>query len=208
MSSVLQDSLSGIKVVKAFAHESQTQEKFETAHMTLRKGNLLIQDTWNLRWSVIGSVPRFMQLALFLVGGNRVMAGDISLGTLVAVVSLSLLLLGAMNSLGSQLNGFSQTATAATRIFELLDEPVVLNPRSSISDTFNSNSTKSRSPHWNCTGDIEYQQINFSYPSSKHNALTGINLKIPAGSSLAVVGATGSGKTTLLQLLGRFYDPT
>ena len=208
MSSVLQDSLSGIKVIKAFAHEAQTQTTFESAHMTLRKGNLLIQDTWNLRWSMIGSVPRFMQLGLFLVGGYRVMAGDISLGTLVAVISLSLLLLGAMNSLGSQLNGFSQTATAATRIFELLDEPPVLNPRSPIKDTLNSNSTESRSPHWNCTGDIEYQQINFSYASAKHNALTGINLKIPAGSSLAVVGATGSGKTTLLQLLGRFYDPT
>ncbi len=208
MSSVLQDSLSGIKVVKAFAHESQTQETFESTHMTLRRGNLLIQDTWNLRWSVIGSVPRFMQLGLFLVGGYRVMAGDISLGTLVAVISLSLLLLGAMNSLGSQLNGFSQTATAATRIFELLDEPAVRNPPSPIMDAFNSNSTKSESEHWSCTGDIEYQQIDFSYASAKHNALTGINIKIPAGSSLAVVGATGSGKTTLLQLLGRFYDPT
>ncbi len=208
MSSVLQDSLSGIKVVKAFAHESQTQETFESTHMTLRRGNLLIQDTWNLRWSVIGSVPRFMQLGLFLVGGYRVMAGDISLGTLVAVISLSLLLLGAMNSLGSQLNGFSQTATAATRIFELLDEPAVRNPPSPIMDAFNSNRTKSESEHWSCTGDIEYQQIDFSYASAKHNALTGINIKIPAGSSLAVVGATGSGKTTLLQLLGRFYDPT
>ena len=208
MSSVLQDSLSGIKVVKAFAHESQTQETFESTHMTLRRGNLLIQDTWNLRWSVIGSVPRFMQLSLFLFGGYRVMAGDISLGTLVAVISLSLLLLGAMNSLGSQLNGFSQTATAATRIFELLDEPTVRNPPSPIMETFNSNSTKSRSEHWSCTGDIEYQHIDFSYASAKHSALTGINIKIPAGSSLAVVGATGSGKTTLLQLLGRFYDPT
>ena len=208
MSSVLQDSLSGIKVIKAFAHEAQTQTTFETAHMTLRKGNLLIQDTWNLRWSVIGSVPRFMQLGLFLVGGYRVMAGDISLGTLVAVISLSLLLLGAMNSLGSQLNGISQTATAATRIFELLDEPAVHNPPSPIMEAFNSNSTKSGSEHWSCTGDIEYQQINFSYASAKHNALTNINIKISAGSSLAVVGATGSGKTTLLQLLGRFYDPT
>ena len=208
MSSVLQDSLSGIKVVKAFAHESQTQETFESTHMTLRRGNLLIQDTWNLRWSVIGSVPRFMQLGLFLFGGYRVMAGDISLGTLVAVISLSLLLLGAMNSLGSQLNGFSQTATAATRIFELLDEPTVRNPPSPITETFDSNTTKSWSEHWSCTGDIEYQHIDFSYASAKHSALTGINVKIPAGSSLAVVGATGSGKTTLLQLLGRFYDPT
>lgn len=208
MSSVLQDSLSGIKVVKAFAHESKTQQTFETAHMTFRKGNLIIQDTWNLRWFVIGSVPRFMQLGLFLVGGYRVMAGEISLGTLVAVVSLSLLLLGAMNSLGSQLNGFSQTATAATRIFELLDEPAVLDLPSHITAADSRDGSNSHSPHWNCAGNIEYQQVHFSYPASKTNALTGINLRIPAGSSLAVVGATGSGKTTLIQLLGRFYDPS
>ncbi len=206
MSSVLQDSLSGIKVVKAFAHELSTQESFELAHMTVRKGNLLIQDTWNLRWCVIGSVPRFMQLGLFLLGGYRVMAGDISLGTLVAVVTLSLLLLGAMNSLGSQLNGFSQTATAATRIFELLDEPGVLNEPSKTS--VSAIATSGHPLHWSCTGDIEYQQVHFSYPASKAAALTGINIKIPAGSSLAIVGATGSGKTTLLQLLGRFYDPS
>lgn len=206
MSSVLQDSLSGIKVVKAFAHESKTQQTFETAHMKLRKGHLIIQDTWNLRWFLIGSVPRFMQLGLFLVGGYRVMAGEISLGTLVAVVSLSLLLLGAMNSLGSQLNGFSQTATAATRIFELLDEPGVLTSPSKTTE--GAISTSAHPLHWSCTGDIEYHQIHFSYPASKSHALTGINIKIPAGSSLAIVGATGSGKTTLLQLLGSFYDPT
>ena len=206
MSSVLQDSLSGIKVVKAFAHESETQKTFESAHMNLRKGNLIIQDTWNLRWFVIGSVPRFMQLGLFLVGGYRVMADEISLGTLVAVVSLSLLLLGAMNSLGSQLNGFSQTATAATRIFELLDEPGILNQPSK--PTFSATSTRGHPVHWSCTGDIEYQHVHFSYPASKADALTAINIKIPAGSSLAIVGATGSGKTTLLQLLGCFYDPT
>lgn len=207
MSSVLQDSLSGIKVVKAFAHETQTQETFESAHITVRKGNLIIQDTWNLRWFVIGSVPRFMQLGLFLLGGYRVMAGEISLGTLVAVVSLSLLLLGAMNSLGSQLNGFSQTATAATRIFELLDEPAVLNTPGHITFANHKDASNPYSHHWKCAGNIEYQDVHFSYPASKTNALTGINLRITAGSSLAVVGATGSGKTTLLQLLGRFYDP-
>ena len=208
MSSVLQDSLSGIKVVKAFAHESQTQIKFETAHLTARNGNLLIQDTWNLRWFVIGSVPRFMQLGLFLVGGYRVMAGEISLGTLVAIVSLSLLLLGAMNSLGSQLNGFSQTATAATRIFELLDEPAVLNAPASIKFAPSSATSFSNNLHWTCDGKIEYRAINFAYPSSITNAITDVNLNIPAGSSLAVVGATGSGKTTLIHMIGRFYDPS
>ena len=208
MSSVLQDSLAGIKVVKAFAHELHTQNKFQTEHLVLRKGNLLIHDTWNIRWFVIGSVPRFMQLGLFLAGGYRVMAGDISLGTLVAVVSLSLLLLGAMNSLGSQLNGFSQTATAATRIFELLDEPAILNVPSSIQFAPISGTSNSNKSHWTCTGEIEYRGIHFAYPNSQTNALTNINLNIPAGSSLAVVGATGSGKTTLIQLIGRFYDPS
>lgn len=162
MSSVLQDSLSGIKVVKAFAHETQTQETFESAHITVRKGNLIIQDTWNLRWFVIGSVPRFMQLGLFLLGGYRVMAGEISLGTLVAVVSLSLLLLGAMNSLGSQLNGFSQTATAATRIFELLDEPAVLNTPGHITFANHKDASNPYSQHWKCAGNIEYQDVHFS----------------------------------------------
>lgn len=147
-----------------------------------------------------------MQLGLFLAGGYRVMAGEISLGTLVAVVSLSLLLLGAMNSLGSQLNGFSQTATAATRIFELLDEHGILNQPSKM--TVSAITTSGHPLHWSCTGEIEYQRVHFSYPASKAEALTGINIKIPAGSSLAIVGATGSGKTTLLQLLGCFYNPT
>ena len=95
-----------------------------------------------------------------------------------------------------------------TEIFQGLAVNAPRSPRLKYSNDPPANSTESRSPHWNCTGDIEYQQINFSYATAKHNALTGINLKIPAGSSLAVVGATGSGKTTLLQLLGRFYDPT
>ena len=149
-----------------------------------------------------------MQLGLFLVGGYRVMAGEISLGTLVAVVSLSLLLLGAMNSLGSQLNGFSQTATAATRIFELLDEPAVLNAPGSITFAPISATSPSNNLHWTCNGNIEYRAINFAYPSSITNAITDVNLNIPAGSSLAVVGATGSGKTTLIHMIGRFYDPS
>ncbi len=67
-----------------------------------------------------------MQLCLIFIGGYRVMNGEISLGTLVAVLSLSLLLLGAVNALGTQLNSVSQTATAAVRIFELLDEPLTI----------------------------------------------------------------------------------
>jgi ATP-binding cassette, subfamily B, multidrug efflux pump len=196
MSATLQDSLAGIKVVKAFAQEGQEEEKFGNAELAVRDGNREISDRWNKRWVFIGSLPRFMQLGLILIGGYRVMDGDITLGTLVAVLNLSLLLLGAVNGLGVQLNSFSQTATASVRIFELLDEPT----------TIASPSNPVTPPAWQ--GGIEYRDVSFAYPTSKAKTLKEINLRVPAGSSLAVVGATGSGKSTLIHLIGRFYDPT
>lgn len=203
LSAKLQDSLSGIKVVKAFAQEAQEMGKFLSVDKDVRSGFLNIGDTWNIRWVVIGSLPRFMQLGLILVGGYRVMDGEISIGTLVAILSLSMLLLGAVNGLGTQLNAFSQTATAAVRIFELLDEPLrIESPKDSKGQPIG----KIEGFEWK--GEIEYRDVNFLYPTSKAKTLSEINLHVPAGSSLAVVGATGSGKSTLIHLIGRFYDPT
>jgi ATP-binding cassette, subfamily B, multidrug efflux pump len=198
MSATLQDSLAGIKVVKAFAQEEQEQEKFSRAEQAVRDGNREIGDMWNKRWAVIGSLPRFMQLGIFLIGGYRVMEGEISMGTLVAVLSLSLLLLGAVNGLGAQLNAFSQTATASVRIFELLDEAV----------TIAAPPQAQHLPAQAWRGKIEYRNVSFAYPTSKAKTLANVNLHVPAGSSLAVVGPTGSGKSTLIHLIGRFYDPT
>jgi len=208
MSGTLQDSLAGIKVVKAFAQEEQEESKFDAVQKTVRNGSLLINDTWNKQWAVIGSIPRFMQLGLILVGGYRVMNGEISLGTLVAVLSLSLLLLGAVNALGQQLNNFSQTATASVRIFELLDEPVTIQSPVPSPDPVGARHlpTSRRPEEWR--GEIEYKNVSFIYPTAKAKTLIDVNLHIPAGSSLAVVGATGSGKSTLIHLIGRFYDPT
>ena len=149
-----------------------------------------------------------MQLGLLLIGGYRVMDGQITLGTLVAVLSLSLLLLGAVNALGTQLNSVSQTATAAVRIFELLDEPVTIQSPVPSSDPVAAEykPIPRRPEEWR--GEIIYKDVSFIYPTAKAKTLIDINLRIPAGSSLAVVGATGSGKSTLIHLIGRFYDPT
>lgn len=208
MSATLQDNLAGIKVVKAFAQEDQAQGRFQDVQVAVRSGSLSITDLWSKRWALIGSVPRFMQLGLILVGGQRVMQGEISLGTLVAVLSLSLLLLGAVNALGTQLNNVSQTATAAVRIFELLDEPLTIQSPVPPSDPVAAQSLPilRRVDEWR--GEIEYKDVSFIYPTAKAKTLIDINLHIPAGSSLAVVGATGSGKSTLIHLIGRFYDPT
>jgi ATP-binding cassette subfamily B multidrug efflux pump len=197
LSSTLQDSLSGVKVVKSFAQETQEEGKFDAAVQAVMKGNLEIQDSWNKKWVFVGSIGRFMQIALLGIGGYRVMNGDISIGTLVALVSLSMLLLGAINALGTQLNAFSQTATASVRIFELLDEPVTIRtPRDGGVEI----------PA--LRGEIEFRNVSFAYATSKAHVLKDIDLHVPAGSSLALVGATGAGKSTLINLLGRYYDPS
>lgn len=207
MSAALQDNLAGIKVVKAFAQEEQAQGRFQEVQGEVRTGSLTITDLWSKRWALIGSIGRFMQLALLLVGGYRVMDGVITLGTLVAVVSLSLLLLGAVNALGTQLNSVSQTATAAVRIFELLDEPITIQSPAPSEDPVAAESKPiPRIDEWR--GEITYKDVSFIYPTAKARTLIDINLHIPAGSSLAVVGATGSGKSTLIHLIGRYYDPT
>jgi ATP-binding cassette subfamily B multidrug efflux pump len=197
MSATLQDSLAGVKVVKAFAQEAQEEGKFMAAVAKVRAGSLNINDLWNRRWAVIGSIGRFMQLLMIGIGGYMVMGGDLSLGALVAAISLSMLLLGAVNALGTQLNAFSQTATAAVRIFELLDEPVAIK----------SPAQPQPLPR-PLKGEVVFDHVSFSYPTSKARTLQDVTLRIPAGSSLAVVGATGSGKSTLVHLIGRFYDPT
>ncbi|MCW5850003.1 MAG: ABC transporter ATP-binding protein [Anaerolineae bacterium] len=201
LSANLQDSLAGIKVVKAFAQEAQEQAKFDTVALQVRDGNLQVQDTWSKRWAVIGSLGRFMQLALIGVGGLRVMNDEMTLGTLIAVISLSMLLLGAVNALGTQLNAFSQTSTAAVRIFELLDEPVTIQspaPRASAP----------QGPPTVTRGDVDFDDVSFAYPTSNAKALHEVTLHVPAGGSLAIVGETGSGKSTLVHLMGRFYDVT
>lgn len=209
MSATLQDSLSGIKVVKAFAQEDQARGKFEEVQQAVRLGSLGISDAWSKRWAIIGSLPRFMQLGLILVGGYQVMDGEITLGTLVAILNLSLLLMGAVNALGTQLNSFSQTATAAVRIFELMDEQVSIHsPDDKTTVRVSETEKTGQGTETVIRGDIEYRDVSFSYPTSIAKTLKDINLHIPAGSSLAVVGATGSGKSTLIHLIGRFYDPT
>ncbi len=209
MSATLQDSLSGIKVVKAFAQEDQARGKFDEVQQAVRLGSLGISDAWSKRWAIIGSLPRFMQLGLILVGGYQVMDGEITLGTLVAILNLSLLLMGAVNALGTQLNSFSQTATAAVRIFELMDERVAIHsPGAEKTVRVSATGQTPTTSETAIRGDIEYRNVNFSYPTSIAKTLKEVNLHIPAGSSLAVVGATGSGKSTLIHLIGRFYDPT
>ena len=195
-SGVLQDSLSGIKVVKSFAQEPQEQGKYEKEIKELRRLNLLANQRWHTRYPFIGALGRLMQLVLIVVGGYQVINGAISLGTLVASISFTSFMLGSANALGTQLTALGQTSTAAVRIFEMLDEPVRIK------------SPEHPAKLGEIHGDVRFEGVSFKYTTAKANALKNVVLHVPAGTSLALVGATGAGKSTLVHLIGRFYDPT
>ncbi|HEY3288694.1 MAG TPA: ABC transporter ATP-binding protein [Anaerolineae bacterium] len=195
-SSVLQDSLSGVKVVKSFAQEEQEQAKYEKSVNELRRLNVLANRRWYTRFPYIAAVPRLMQLTLIIIGGYQVINGGITLGTLVASISYTSLMLGAANSLGTQLTALGQTSTAAVRIFEMLDEPVRIK------------TPEHPEKLGEMRGDVRYDNVSFKYATAKAHAIKNISLHVPAGSSLALVGATGAGKSTFVNLIGRFYDPT
>jgi ABC-type multidrug transport system fused ATPase/permease subunit len=137
-----------------------------------------------------------MQLSLIIIGGYQVINGSITLGTLVASISYTSLMLGAANSLGTQLTALGQTSTAAVRIFEMLDEPVRIK------------TPEHPEKLGDMRGDVRYDNVSFKYATAKAHAIKNISLHVPAGSSLALVGATGAGKSTFVNLIGRFYDPT
>ena len=196
VSATLQDSLSGIKVVKAYAQEQQELGKFTIAIDRQKAINFLGNWTWNTRFPFVNSLQRFMVIALLAVGGLRVMNGEITLGTLVAALSFGGLLMVPFAQLGQQLTTVGQTAAAALRIFRLLDEPIGIQ------------SPEFPKPMTDVRGEIEFKHVTFRYAGSTTRALDDINLLIPAGTSLALVGTTGSGKTSLAQLIGRLYDPT
>lgn len=196
VNATLQDSISGIKVVKAFAQEPQEFGKFDRDIRVLRDLNVRANFVWNTRNPWVSGIARVMQLAIIGVGGLRVMSGDITLGTLVAGLGFAGLLVAPVQQLGQQLTALGQTAGAALRIFETLDEPVTIK-----------SPAHPRAPGA-LRGDVAYRGVSFRYPGVTARALADIDVSVPAGSSLALVGATGSGKSTLALLVGRYYDPT
>jgi ABC-type multidrug transport system fused ATPase/permease subunit len=138
-------------------------------------------------------LPNLGLAIVLLVGGRQVMHGSLSLGDFTAFSTYLLMMIGPMRMLGVSL-GMAQRATASgARLFEILDrEPGIVG---------------AGAPLPAGRGNVELRDVSFGYGNGP-NALRDVSLTVPAGSTVALVGATGSGKTTLVQLLSRLYDPT
>jgi len=191
----VEENVSGVRVVKAFAAEERQLTRFR--HSVARVFDESMRST-RLRAfynPFIGFLPNLGLAVVLVVGGRRVIGGTLSLGEFTAFYAYLLMLIGPMRQLGVAL-GLAQRATASgARLFELLDRPSELR------------SPARPRPLPAGAGRVELRGVTFAYPHGPP-ALRGVDFVVEAGTTVALVGATGSGKTTLVQLLPRLYDVT
>jgi ATP-binding cassette, subfamily B, bacterial len=192
----VEESALGIRVIKSYGRRPQMLASFTRDASVLRGAELTKIRTLAGFWALLEGLP---QLLLAGVAGGGVFAaahGTLSAGQLVAFLTLYLRLIWPMIALGWLLALTQEAASAARRIFEVLDE------QPSIVDR-----PLPKTP-WSNERGLEFLQVRFRYPDAHDDVLQGVELTIHDGETMALVGATGSGKTTLLELVPRLYDVT
>jgi ABC-type multidrug transport system fused ATPase/permease subunit len=192
----VEENVSGVRVVKAFAAEDRQLERFRGSVLRVFDQSMIANRLRAFYNPFIGFLPNLGLAVILLVGGRQVINGTLTLGDFTAFYTYLLMLISPMRQLGVVL-GLSQRATASgARVFELLDrEPRIVSPAGA-------------PPLPEGRGRVELRGVRFAYEGAPGPALQDIDLTVEAGTTVALVGATGSGKSTLVRLLGRLYDVT
>ena len=191
----IEESALGIRAIKSFGRRDLFFSRYDAKAVKLRTLQLRQIRTLAQIWALIIAQPQTVLALITLFGVAAVASGHLSLGTLVAFVALYQMLVWPIESSGWLLAASQEANTAAERIFEVLDtEPTIREPAAV------------KAPQG--SGRIVFENVGFSYPGSDAPLLTGINLALEPGETLAIVGPTGCGKTTLTALVPRLYDVT
>ena len=190
----VEENVSGIRVVKAFAAEPRQLERFDGTVGRVFDQSMIATRLRAFYNPFIGFLPSVGLAVILLVGGRMVIDGRLSLGDFTAFYTYLLMLIGPMRSLGMALGMAQRAVASGMRLFELLDrEPRLVSPPGA-------------PPLPDGAGRVELTAVTFQYESAPRPALCDVDLVVEAGTTVALVGATGSGKTTLVQLLPRLYD--
>jgi len=190
-----EESVSGVRVIKAFAREEHMLRRFRRSVNRVFDQNVYSTRLRAFYNPLIGFLPNFGLAVVLLVGGNQVINGTLTLGEFTAFYTYVVMLTGPMRTLGIAL-GMSQRAIASgNRLFEILDrEPTISSPPGA-------------GPLPAGGGRVEIDDVSLQYAGAE-DALSGVDLDVAAGRVVALVGPSGSGKTSLVALLARLYDPT
>jgi ATP-binding cassette, subfamily B, bacterial len=225
LATYVEEAATGIRVLKALGrggeaatrHGGQATEVFGTE---LAKARL--RSTF---WAGLDLIPNAMIGVLLLLGALAVGRHELTLGGLVAFIALTLMLVWPIESMGYILAGGQEAATAAQRVYEILDtEPSITSParrtaspggrppgtpRSPLRAEAGAAGRMRRSSHRSAhPARLVFDRVGFRYPGAEHALLRGVSLTVQPGQTMVLVGATGAGKTTLLQLVPRLADVT
>ena len=205
LSTRAQENLTGVRVVRAYAQEKPEIEAFDLANRDYVNRNIKLIGAWSMFFPFLTALIGVTFVILIGKGGIQVIDNRISVGTLWAFYAFLVQLVWPMIALGWVTNIFQRSAASMGRLNYILHAEPSINDSSA-----QASSTTKAEPE--IRGEIEFRNLTFTYPTSGNAdgrgepVLRDINLRVPAGSTLAVVGPTGSGKSTLAALISRLWE--
>ncbi|HEY7047480.1 MAG TPA: ABC transporter ATP-binding protein [Jatrophihabitantaceae bacterium] len=195
LATAVEESALGIRVIKSYGRRPQMLASFKKDAGGLRRAELTKIGTLAKFWAVLEGQPQLILAGVTCGGVLAAAHGAMTLGQLVAFLTLYLRLIWPIISLGWLLAITEEAASASRRIFDVLDtDPAITDP------------TRPQTRPSEAT--VRFHDVRFRYPEASEDVLYGVNLEIRDGETMALVGATGSGKTTLTELVPRLYDVT
>ncbi len=194
MTTVAEENIVGVNVIKAFAQEPQEEEKFARRNEAVFAESVRATRQRAFYVPLLSFLPILAQAAVLLVGGHRVIAGDLMVGEFIAINVYVLMLVMPLRMLGMWIGTSQRAVASGERIFEVLDE---------VEDVTNAPDAKPLPPG---EGHVRFDHVTFGYEPERP-VLHEVDLEVEAGRTIALIGHTGSGKTTLTSLVPRFYDP-
>ena len=196
----LQETLAGVRVVRAFAQEPRHERRFAELNDEHRDVNMRTVNLNAAYFPAVELLSAVATAAILIYGGRQVLAGDgVTIGVLVAFVFYLQSFFDPIQQLSQLYTTYQAGMAALDKVFDLLDEEPDLVERPDARDL----------PR--VRGELRFEDVAFSYAGEAGEgdwALRGIDLVVPPGQTVALVGSTGAGKSTLVKLLARFYDPT
>jgi ATP-binding cassette, subfamily B, multidrug efflux pump len=196
LNTVLQESLAGMKVVRAFVREPYEQKRFETSATDLLSQSIKVARTFSFLFPVIFLIAQLGQAAILYFAGRGIVTGDLNLGEYQKFSLYLIYVFFPLGNLGFIISLMAQAASSAGRIFEILDA------KSDVEDKAGAATLPS------INGHVQFKDVTFRYFGGSDPVLRKVSLEAQPGQTIALLGATGSGKTTIINLLPRFYDAT
>ena len=236
LNNIIQENVSGIRVVKAFVQEKREEARFENANQALVGTQFRVEILLSFMRPVMNIVLNLSVVAIIYVGSLRVQDGSVAPGTVMAAVTYITQILNGMMTLAMIFQTLSRGIVSASRLSEILStDPAITggnyygkstpdarkkytedsaaskdaegtNDSKNAEDTGDSKNTEAAGSGI-VPGCLRFEHVDFSYPGSRVGVLSDISFEIAPGETVAIIGATGSGKSTLVNLIPRFYDP-